>query len=71
MTYTHLDFRQRCQINGYLLAGFNQSQIAKKLGVNKSTISRELSRNQTKFRTKYGYTQYKPNHAQSYAGVAP
>lgn len=24
MTYTHLDFRQRCQINGYLLAGFNQ-----------------------------------------------
>ena len=36
---------QRYQIAILLKTGHNQAQIAKHLGVHKSTISRELSRN--------------------------
>ena len=43
--YTQLTYEQRCHI--YLLnkQGYNQTFIAKSMGRNKSTISRELSRN--------------------------
>ncbi|MCA0403568.1 MAG: helix-turn-helix domain-containing protein [Proteobacteria bacterium] len=47
LAYKHLDFRKRCQIYGLLRAGFKQNQIAKEIGVHKSTISRELKRNIT------------------------
>ena len=43
--YKQLTLDQRYEIYAYLKAGFTQSQIADKLGVHKSTISRELARN--------------------------
>ncbi|WP_319589184.1 helix-turn-helix domain-containing protein [uncultured Desulfobulbus sp.] len=43
--YKQLASEQRYQIYGLKQAGLDQSQIALYLGVNKSTISRELSRN--------------------------
>ncbi len=43
--YKQLASEQRYQIYGLKQAGLDQSQIAFHLGVNKSTISRELSRN--------------------------
>jgi len=45
MTYKHLSQAERYQIHALMKAGNDQSQIAKVLDRNKSTISRELSRN--------------------------
>lgn len=41
----HLTQVQRYQIEGYIKSGYSNTEIAIKLGVNKSSISRELSRN--------------------------
>jgi len=43
--YKQLTREQRYQISGLKKAGLNQSRIADEVGVNKSTISRELRRN--------------------------
>jgi len=66
MEYKQLDFRKRCQIYGLWKSGYNQSEIAKEIGVHKSTINRELKRNITFVRTALGSWQYKPNYAQVY-----
>ncbi|VVC77164.1 hypothetical protein AQUSIP_24910 [Aquicella siphonis] len=67
MGYKQLDYLKRCQILAFWKAGYTQTQIAKEIGVNQSTISRELKRNITFVRTQLGSWQYKPNYAQSYA----
>lgn len=46
-TYTQLTCEQRYQIKVLLKTGFLQTEIAQQLGVNKSTISRELRRNRS------------------------
>lgn len=43
--YTQLTSEQRYQISGLKKAGWKQGQIASEVGVDKSTISRELKRN--------------------------
>jgi transposase, IS30 family len=43
--YTQLTSEQRYQISGLKKAGWKQAQIAAEVGVDKSTISRELKRN--------------------------
>lgn len=48
MKYKHLTLELRYQISALLQAGFNRSGIAEKLFVHKSTIGRELKRNQSK-----------------------
>lgn len=58
MTYHQLTREQRYQIASYLECGLNQREIAEKVGVHKSTISRELKRNGN--RTRRGYL---PRHA--------
>lgn len=45
--YNHLSQENRHQIEALLKEGLNQTQIANNIGVDKSTISRELSRNVT------------------------
>lgn len=45
MNYQQLIDSQRYQIEAYLKANYTLTQIAKELGVHKSTISRELKRN--------------------------
>ena len=67
MGYKQLDYLKRCQIYGLWRAAYNQSEIAKEIGVHKSTISREFKRNITFVYTKLGSWQYKPNYAQGYA----
>jgi transposase, IS30 family len=54
--YTQLTQDQRYQISAFLKAGFSQSQIARELAVDKSTISRELRRNR-------GARGYRPKQA--------
>lgn len=66
MRYKQLDYEKRCQIYGLWRAGYNQSKIAKEVGVHKSTISREFRKNITFVRTSLGSWQYKPNYAQTY-----
>jgi len=43
--YLHLTCEQRCQIFALLKSGHTQSHIARQIGVDPSTISRELARN--------------------------
>jgi IS30 family transposase len=57
MAYQQLTQHQRYQIYAFLKAGFSPSQLAQELGVNKSTISRELKRN-------HGQRGYRPIQAQ-------
>lgn len=55
--FTHLAAEARCHISGLRKAGLNDSEIARELGVHKSTISREISRNS-------GQRGYRPKQAQ-------
>ena len=43
--YTHLTSEQRYQISNGLKEGYSQQTIAAIIGVNKSTVSREMRRN--------------------------
>lgn len=56
--YKQLGHEQRYQISGLHKAGWNQTEIADEMGVNKSTISREFSRNK-------GRRGWRPKQAQS------
>lgn len=67
MGYKRLNYLRRVQILALWKAGFNQSQIAREVGVHRSTICREFQRNITFVRTALGYWAYKPNYAQCYA----
>ena len=60
MTYTQLTREQRYQISALMKAGLYQSQIAKIIGVHKSTISRETRRNR-------GLRGYRPKQAHLFA----
>ncbi len=57
--YQQLTLEQRYQISALLKLGFNQSAIAKELGVHKSTIGRELKRNRSRrgYRAKFAERQ--------------
>ena len=56
MNYTQLSYEQRFEIYALLKAGLNQTNIAKIVGVSKSTISREMKRNS-------GLKGYRPKQA--------
>ena len=45
MNYKHLSQAEKYQIHALMKAGHNQSEIAKVLDLNKSSVSRELARN--------------------------
>lgn len=55
-SYTQLTQDKRYQIYAFLKAGFSQTAIAVEIGVHKSTVSRELSRNR-------GQKGYRPQQA--------
>lgn len=55
--YKQLTSEQRYQISGLLKAGYKRVEIAIEVGVNKSTISRELKRNR-------GHRGWRPRQAQ-------
>jgi IS30 family transposase len=59
-TYKQLTQEQRYQIYALLKMGHNQTQIANCIGVDKSTVSRELNRNR-------GQRGYRPKQAQGLA----
>ena len=59
-SYTQLTYQQRYHIYTFMKAGFCQSEIAREIGVHKSTVSREVRRNQ-------GKRGYRPKQAQQLA----
>lgn len=56
MTYKQLTLQKRYQIWALLQQGYKQKEIAKKVGVHPSTISREIKRNWDFCTDKYEYT---------------
>ena len=60
MSYTQLTQEQRYQISALLKTEYSQTEIAVFIGVNKSTISRELRRNQ-------GQRGYRPKQAHQFS----
>ena len=62
MTYTQLTREQRYQIYALMKAGLCQTEIAKVIGVHKSTISRERRRNR-------GLRGYRPKQAHHFAEI--
>ena len=65
MSYKQLTFIKRCRILALWEAGASQTEIAEKIGVHKSTISREFKRNIFWWNSRI--PQYKPDYAQTYA----
>ena len=61
-TYQQLACEQRYQISASLKAGLKQIQIARELGVNKSTVSREIRRH-------HGLRGYRPKQANAMAAA--
>jgi len=59
-SYKQLAYEQRYQISFMLKMGCSQTDIAKEMGVHRSTISRELRRNQ-------GQRGYRPKQAHRFA----
>ena len=57
MSYRQLTWEQRYQIWALLKIGTKRSEIAKEIGVHKSTVSRELTRNES------GRWKYNPSRA--------
>jgi IS30 family transposase len=57
MAYKQLTYEKRIEIKAYFKLGYNQSEIANLIDVNKSTISRELKNNS-------GLRGYRPKQAQ-------
>lgn len=68
MNYKQLIDSQRYQIESYLKAGFSQTKIARILGVDKSTISRELKRNSKKrsYNAQFAITISKERRKEAY-----
>jgi len=60
MAYQQLSYEKRNELKAYLKIGLKQDEIARLIGVHKSTISRELKRNS-------GQRGYRPNQAQQKA----
>ena len=58
MSYYHLTITDRIKIETYLDLGLKPCQIASKLGVHKSTISRELRRCQNGYSAGLAQEQY-------------
>ena len=58
MSYSHLTITDRIKIETYLKLALKPCQIASKLGVHKSTISRELRRCQNGYSATLAQEQY-------------
>ena len=65
--YTHLTSEQRYQISNGLKEGYSQQAIADIIGVNKSTISREICRNGASRGRTAGAGVYRPAGAHKQA----
>ena len=69
--YLHLTCEQRCQIYALLQSGHSQAHIARKIGVDPSTISRELVRNTGARGYRFKQAHEKASHRRKEASDKP
>ena len=69
--YHHLTYEQRCQIYALVQSGHSQAAIARQIGVNRSTICRELARNSGKRGYRFKQAQAKASGRRKAASLAP
>src|ERR1700683_4641625 len=69
--YLHLTCEQRCQIYALLQSGHSQAHIARKIGVDPSTISRELARNTGARGYRFKQAHEKASHRRKEASDKP
>jgi len=67
----HLTYEQRWQIGAFLQAQYSQAEIARQIGVDRSTISRELQRNGDKAEYSYQQAHKKSVERRKKASTAP
>jgi len=69
--YRHLTYEERCQIFALIQSGHSQAAIARQIGVNRSTISRELDRNSGKRGYRFKQAQEKASRRRKTASLLP
>ena len=69
--YHHLTYEERCQICALLQSGLSQAAIARQLGVDRSTIKRELDRNTGARSYRFKQAQEKASQRRKTASHAP
>src|ERR1019366_7183476 len=69
--YHHLTYEERCQICALLQSGLSQAAIARQLGVDRSTIKRELDRNTGARSYRFKQAQEKASQKRKAASVPP
>ncbi len=69
--HCHLTYEQRCQIYAFLQAGICRAQIARQLGVNRSTITREVQRNAGKCGYRFKQAHNKASERRKKASSVP
>jgi IS30 family transposase len=69
--YHNLNFENRCKIEALRNAGYTQKMIAQQLGIDQSTVSRELSRNSSKGEYKSQTAQNKSSNRRKLARSNP
>src|SRR5271170_3531604 len=69
--YHHLTYEDRCQIYALTQSGLSQAAIARQLGVDRSTIKRELDRNTGARGYRFKQAQEKASQRRRTASCAP
>jgi len=69
--YHHLTYEERCQIYALMQSGFSRAAIARQLGVDRSTIKRELDRNTGARSYRFKQAQEKASQRRKTASCAP
>ncbi len=69
--YHHLTYEERCQIHALLQSGMTKAAIARQLGVNRATITRELRRNTGERGYRFKQAQTKTTSRREAASMQP
>src|SRR5664279_2876611 len=69
--YHHLTYEERCEIYALSRSGVSQAAVARQLGVDRSTIKRELDRNAGARGYRFKQAQEKASQRRKTASCAP
>ena len=69
--YRHLTYDKRCQIYALLKSGCSKAEVARQIGVHRSTVTNELKRNTGGNGYRYKQAQEKASSRRAAASSAP